>query len=58
VSAINAVGTGPASGVSNAVTPAAVTAVSTPIPTLSEFALIILATLLGLFAMGAMRRQH
>ena len=57
VSAINAVGTGPASGVSNAVTPAAVTAVSTPIPTLSELALIILATLLGLFAMGAIRRR-
>jgi len=57
VSAINAVGTGPASGVSNAVTPVAVTAVSAPIPTLSELALIILTTLLGLSAMGFMRRQ-
>jgi len=57
VSAINAVGTGAASGLSNAVTPVAVTAVSTPIPTLSELALIVLATLLGLSAMGFMRRQ-
>jgi hypothetical protein len=57
VSAINAAGTGPASGASNVVTPAGVTAVSTPIPTLNELALIILATLLGLFAMGAIRRR-
>jgi hypothetical protein len=57
VSAANAAGTGPASGASNVVTPAGVTAVSTPIPTLSELALIILAALLGLFAVGAIRRR-
>jgi hypothetical protein len=57
VSAANAAGTGPASGASNVVTPAGVTAVSTPIPTLSELALIILATLLGLFAVGAIGKR-
>jgi hypothetical protein len=57
VSASNAVGPGPVSGASNVVG-SATTAATTPIPTLSDLGLIILATLLGLFAIGAMRRQR
>jgi hypothetical protein len=56
VLATNSVGDSTASAASNSVTPAAPTPAA--IPTLSEWAMIFLASLMGLFAFVRVRRQN
>jgi hypothetical protein len=56
VLATNSVGDSTASATSNAVTPMAPTPAA--IPTLSEWAMIFLASLMGLFAFVRVRRQN
>jgi hypothetical protein len=58
VTASNASGTGTASAVSNAVTPQAPSSSVAPIPTLSEWALLALSTLLALAMAFTLRRQR
>jgi len=58
VTASNASGTGAASAVSNAVTPQAPSSNPAPIPTLSEWALLALSTLMALAMAFTLRRQR
>ncbi len=58
VTASNASGTGAASAVSNAVTPQAPSSNAAPIPTLSEWALLALSTLMALAMAFTLRRQR